>query len=178
MDRPTEGSRPSEVIVAARERGVRLDRASLQRTECDLFGRRRRGHREHDGAIDPIGVVRRTTRARASRPSNRRSPRPTVDPEFVGEGDLDRDLVANGDDREPRAVRGAVGIGRRRPRRALTSAEHVGTDHEVAVGVEWRPGSDERRPTNRARRDQDPPDLRRANRPRARAAPGPRSIAQ
>src|SRR5207245_10405879 len=52
--------------------------------------------------------------------------------------------VADRHDRKPRRVRTTViGMGRGRTGRALAPAEHVGAHHEVLVGVERLPRTDE-----------------------------------
>ena len=57
-----------------------------------------------------------------------------------------RDLVADGEEREARAPLDAVGRERGGPGRALASAEHVGRDHEPAVGVDREPRADDAGP--------------------------------
>ena len=46
--------------------------------------------------------------------------------------------------------RPVVGMGRRRPGGALTTAEHIGAHDEVLVGVERAPGTDEAIPPSRS----------------------------
>ena len=81
-------------------------------------------------------------------------------PSCVGERSFGGDLVADGDDRETRAVRNPVrgrGGGTSRP---LTPAEHVGTYDEITFRIEREPRPDEAVPppggdvarTGRARR--------------------------
>ena len=62
---------------------------------------------------------------------------PALDPERVGEQDLDRNLIADRDRRKSGAVRvPGRGIDRRRTGRALAPAEHVRADHEEPVRVD------------------------------------------
>ena len=76
---------------------------------------------------------------------------PGVDAELGGERPLDCDLVLHGDDREAGPVRASVRSPRARPCGALAAPEHVRADDEVAVGVDRRPGPDDRTPPSRAR---------------------------
>ena len=72
-------------------------------------------------------------------------------PSLARERDLRAHLVADREEREPRAPLDAVGRERGGTGRALASADHVGGDDEVAVGVDREPGADDARPPARAR---------------------------
>ena len=67
---------------------------------------------------------------------------PPVDPEVVGQRDLDDHLVPDRDPWEARPVRPTVGRVRRRSGGSLAAAEHVRAHHEEAVGVDRRARTD------------------------------------
>jgi hypothetical protein len=140
------GRPPGEVVVAVGVGRVGLDRADLQRAQRDLFSGRRRRDGEDDGALDATGVPDAPLESahRAHRSTD--DAVPGVDAEFVGECDLDGDLVADRDERERRTERPIAGVGGGRSGRTLTTAKDVRAHDEVLLRVNGRAGSDERVP--------------------------------
>ena len=138
------------VVVATAEPGVRLHGHPADVAPGDLQCRRLGGGGRQDHAADPIGIHHRPLERLhpAHRPAHDRPP--PSDAQRVGERRLHPHDVADGDDREARAVGGTRGgIGRRRTRGALTAAEDVAAHDEVAVRVDGATGSDQRVPPAR-----------------------------
>jgi hypothetical protein len=96
------------------------------------------GHR-HDGA-DPVGEHHGPLQDLHAAHRAAHHAQPASHTEVVGQAGLHPDHVTDRHHREPAAVGPAiVGVGRRRPGGALTATQHVGADHEEALGVHRLP---------------------------------------